>query len=187
MARIFGRGLAAALGTGGGGAAVCGAAASMDMEIASGGVAACGASLSGRDGGSWWPLRSADIIARRVMTVECRHGTRMEELRRAMENDMAVEERAEQPTRSDAPPLLAHVCHSHCPITFFLLLQLHATLLLLRFLHIIACHISQQCGLDLSDNLTRKHSLCSVDPPSPPIFCTVRLLHKLDSVSGIER
>ena len=103
-ARIFGRGLAAALGAGGGGAAVCGAAASADIEMASGGVATCGASLSGRDGGSWWPLRSADIIARRVMTVECRHGTRMEELRRAMENDMAVEERAgraEQPTRSD--------------------------------------------------------------------------------------
>jgi len=129
--------LAAALGAGGGGAAVCGAAASADMEMASGGVATCGASLRGRDGGCWWPLRRADIIARRVITVECRHGTRMEELRRAMENDMAGEEKGraeqpEQPTRTDAHPLCCRVfaiaiVQSHSPYCYYS----HATLLVL--------------------------------------------------------
>ena len=75
VARIVGRGLPA-FGMGGGGAAVCGAAASADIVDEEGtwstGIVAGG--CSGRWGEIWGLLRNADMKALRVMIVDARHG-----------------------------------------------------------------------------------------------------------------
>ena len=69
----------ASFGTGGGGAAVWGAAASGDIDMCSAGIDTGGELGKAGDVVLAWPLGRPDIIARRVRTVEGRHGTRKDD------------------------------------------------------------------------------------------------------------
>jgi len=79
VGRILGLGFAN-LGIGGGGAAVCGAAASGDIGMRSAGIVMGGELGRSGDVVGSWPLRRPDIIARRVITVEA--STRNDDLRK---------------------------------------------------------------------------------------------------------
>jgi hypothetical protein len=66
-------------GTGGGGAAVCGAATSGNIDMRSAGIVAGGELGRTGDVVGSWPLRRPDIIARRVILVD--DSTRKDDLR----------------------------------------------------------------------------------------------------------
>ena len=89
--RILGLGFAS-FGTGGGGAAVWGAAASGDIDISSAGMETGGELGRAGDVVLPWPLGRPDIIARRVIAVEGKHDTRKDD-RQTRRRDIGNQER----------------------------------------------------------------------------------------------
>jgi hypothetical protein len=126
--RILGLGFAS-FGTGGGGAAVWGAAASGDIDIRSAGIETGGELGRAGDVVLVWPLGRPDIIARRVRTVEGRHGTRKDD-RQTRRRDIGNQERwwwwynEQQTSRAAALAIILltnPILQSHCSYFIYIL------------------------------------------------------------------